>query len=150
MIFHWQSPIPVPSIDKMLTISDVYLAGTVMLIFAVGLYGLFINNAPDSIAPEDDRAIKGSSLFGMFALRERPKWMKISSLGELKTKVATPFSGFVGRIHQELYTMNIGKQSIAHLVCKEGLLGIGLTRGSSRKMQMVANTGHMEVTLEIH
>ncbi|KAL7616213.1 uncharacterized protein LOC111885264 [Lactuca sativa] len=66
---------------------DVYLAGTVMLIFAVGLYGLFISNAPDSIAPEDDRAIKGSSLFGMFALRERPKWMKISSLDELKTKV---------------------------------------------------------------
>ncbi|KAL7615726.1 hypothetical protein Lser_V15G04150 [Lactuca serriola] len=25
--------------------------------------------------------------------------------------------------------MNIGKQSIAHLVCKEGLFGIGLTRG---------------------
>ncbi|CAI9260236.1 unnamed protein product [Lactuca saligna] len=58
--------------------------------------------------------------------------------------------GFAGRIHQELYTMNIGKQSIAHLVYKEGLFGIGLTRGYSRKMQMVANTGHMEVTLEIH
>nr|KAJ0211935.1 hypothetical protein LSAT_V11C400189530 [Lactuca sativa] len=65
----------------------VYLAGTIMLIFVVGLYGLFISNAPDSIAPADDRAIKGSSLFGMFALRERPKWMKISSLDELKTKV---------------------------------------------------------------
>ncbi|KAL7609883.1 hypothetical protein Lser_V15G14264 [Lactuca serriola] len=37
----------------------VYLAGTAMLIFAVGLYGLFNSNAPDSIAPEDDRAIKG-------------------------------------------------------------------------------------------
>ncbi|CAI9265850.1 unnamed protein product [Lactuca saligna] len=58
--------------------------------------------------------------------------------------------GFAGRIHQELYTMNIGKQSIAHFVCKEGLFGIGLTRGYSRKMKMVANTGHMEVTLEIH
>ncbi|GJU99744.1 Golgi apparatus membrane protein [Tanacetum coccineum] len=66
---------------------DVYLAGTVMLIFAMGLYGLFISNTPDNIAPADDRALKGSSLFGMFALRERPKWMKISSLDELKTKV---------------------------------------------------------------
>ena len=47
----------------------MYLAGIVMLIFAVGLYGLFISNAPDSIAPEDDRAIKGFSLFGRFALR---------------------------------------------------------------------------------
>ncbi|KAI3683023.1 hypothetical protein L1987_83485 [Smallanthus sonchifolius] len=66
---------------------DVYLAGTVMLIFAMGLYGLFISNAADDLAPADDRALKGSSLFGMFALRERPRWMKISSLDELKTKV---------------------------------------------------------------
>ncbi|XP_023737302.1 uncharacterized protein LOC111885267 [Lactuca sativa] len=66
---------------------DVYLAGTVMLIFAMGLYGLFISNAPGNVAPADDRALKGSTLFGMFALRERPKWMKISSLDELKTKV---------------------------------------------------------------
>ncbi|GER45364.1 hypothetical protein STAS_22298 [Striga asiatica] len=45
---------------------DVYLAGTVMLIFGMGLYGLFISNVPPN---------------------ERPKWMKISSLDELKTKV---------------------------------------------------------------
>nr|XP_043609948.1 uncharacterized protein LOC122581742 isoform X2 [Erigeron canadensis] len=48
---------------------DVYLAGTVMLIFGMGLYGLFISNAPDNIPPAEDRALKGSSLFGMFALR---------------------------------------------------------------------------------
>ncbi|KAJ0809978.1 hypothetical protein HanPI659440_Chr01g0021401 [Helianthus annuus] len=66
---------------------DVYLAGTVMLIFAMGLYGLFISNSADNVAPADDRALKGSTLFGMFAMRERPKWMKISSLDELKTKV---------------------------------------------------------------
>ncbi|KAG6761058.1 hypothetical protein POTOM_034249 [Populus tomentosa] len=66
---------------------DVYLAGTVMLIFGMGLYGLFICNAPPDAPASDDRALKGSSLFGMFALKERPKWMKISSLDELKTKV---------------------------------------------------------------
>ncbi|KAJ7949243.1 putative Structural constituent of ribosome [Quillaja saponaria] len=66
---------------------DVYLAGTVMLIFGMGLYGLFISNVPPDVAPSVDRALKGSSLFGMFALKERPKWMKISSLDELKTKV---------------------------------------------------------------
>lgn len=66
---------------------DVYLAGTVMLIFAMGLYGLFISNSPLGLAPSVDRAVKGSSLFGMFALKDRPKWMKISSLDELKTKV---------------------------------------------------------------
>ncbi|KAL3537496.1 hypothetical protein ACH5RR_000862 [Cinchona calisaya] len=66
---------------------DVYLAGTVMLIFGMGLYGLFISNVDPNVSPSFDRAIKGSSLFGMFALKERPKWMKISSLDELKTKV---------------------------------------------------------------
>ncbi|XP_047341709.1 uncharacterized protein LOC124945335 [Impatiens glandulifera] len=66
---------------------DVYLAGTVMLIFGMGLYGLFISNVPNNAPPSADRAVTGSSLFGMFALKERPKWMKICSLDELKTKV---------------------------------------------------------------
>nr|CAD1833550.1 unnamed protein product [Ananas comosus var. bracteatus] len=66
---------------------DVYLAGTVMLIFGMGLYGLFISNVHPEVPSTVDRALKGSSLFGMFALKERPKWMKISSLDELKTKV---------------------------------------------------------------
>ncbi|EPS69026.1 hypothetical protein M569_05743, partial [Genlisea aurea] len=66
---------------------DVYLAGTVMLIFGMGLYGLFISNESPDVPTTTDRALKGSSLFGMFALKERPKWMKISSLDELKTKV---------------------------------------------------------------
>ncbi|XP_074573091.1 uncharacterized protein LOC141829500 [Curcuma longa] len=66
---------------------DVYLAGTVMLIFGMGLYGLFISNITPETPSGVDRALKGSSLFGMFALKERPKWMQISSLDELKTKV---------------------------------------------------------------
>ncbi|KAI3425577.1 uncharacterized protein J3R85_010089 [Psidium guajava] len=66
---------------------DVYLAGTVMLIFGMGLYGLFVSNISPDVPSSVDRALKGSSLFGMFALKERPKWMKISSLDELKTKV---------------------------------------------------------------
>ncbi|XP_063943844.1 uncharacterized protein LOC108206535 isoform X2 [Daucus carota subsp. sativus] len=60
---------------------DVYLAGTVMLIFGMG------SNIPNDGPPANDRALKGSSLFGMFALKERPLWMKISSLDILKTKV---------------------------------------------------------------
>ncbi|KAK8542850.1 hypothetical protein V6N13_136598 [Hibiscus sabdariffa] len=66
---------------------DVYLTGTVMLIFGMGLYGLFISNSNNELPADVDRALKGSSLFGMFAMKERPKWMKISSLDELKTKV---------------------------------------------------------------
>lgn len=47
----------------------MYLAGTVMLIFGMGLYGLFISNVDPNVSPSEDRAIKGSSLFGMFALK---------------------------------------------------------------------------------
>ncbi|XP_066398209.1 uncharacterized protein [Miscanthus floridulus] len=72
---------------KVVEAIDVYLAGTVMLIFGMGLYGLFISNASADVPSESDRALSGSSMFGMFALKERPKWMKITSLDELKTKV---------------------------------------------------------------
>ena len=49
--------------------ADVYLAGTVMLIFGMGLYGLFISNVSPDEPPSVDRALQGSSLFGMFALK---------------------------------------------------------------------------------
>ena len=35
----------------------------------MGLYGLFISNVPPEISPKVDRALRGSSLFGMFALK---------------------------------------------------------------------------------
>ncbi|RZR92797.1 hypothetical protein BHM03_00021153 [Ensete ventricosum] len=108
-----ESLIPCSYGGRMLGRKNVYLAGTVMLIFGMGLYGLFISNVPPGIPSGVDRALKGSSLFGMFALKhvpnanshaaakqgetiirshfffmqERPKWMQISSLDELKTKV---------------------------------------------------------------
>ena len=56
-------------ISKYLSVADVYLAGTVMLIFGMGLYGLFISNVPPDVPPSVDRALKGSSLFGMFSLK---------------------------------------------------------------------------------
>jgi hypothetical protein len=40
-----------------------------MLIFGMGLYGLFISNASAEVPSESDRALSGSSLFGMFALK---------------------------------------------------------------------------------
>lgn len=40
-----------------------------MLIFGMGLYGLFISNVPSDVPSSADRALKGSSLFGMFALK---------------------------------------------------------------------------------
>lgn len=40
-----------------------------MLIFGMGLYGLFISNTSTDVPSESDRALQGSSLFGMFALK---------------------------------------------------------------------------------
>eukprot|EP00897_Mesotaenium_endlicherianum_P007555 jgi/Mesen1/6828/ME000035S06203 len=65
---------------------DVYLVGTVMLIFGMGLHGLFISNQPTEGAG-NSKAFLNSSLFGMFKLTERPQWMKINSLDVMKTKL---------------------------------------------------------------
>ncbi|CAI5999944.1 unnamed protein product [Closterium sp. NIES-65] len=75
---------------------DVYLIGTVMLIFGIGLYELFVNSldvprdtsllSPEARAELSQR-ICGSSLFGLFRLKARPKWLEIHSLDEMKTKL---------------------------------------------------------------
>ncbi|KAL2630375.1 hypothetical protein R1flu_015061 [Riccia fluitans] len=76
---------------------DVYLMGTVMLIFGMGLYELFVSTievpAPGGNAqngapsPGKAQTVRGSSFFGLFTLQERPKWLEIRSLDELKTKL---------------------------------------------------------------
>eukprot|EP00250_Pteridium_aquilinum_P003073 c13403_g1_i2 orf=257-1111(-) len=73
---------------------DVYLMGTVMLIFGMGVYELFISTLDvptraggDSSSGGARRTICGSSLFGLFQLTERPKWLEVRSLDELKTKL---------------------------------------------------------------
>lgn len=67
---------------------DIYLVGTVMLIFGMGVYELFVNTIG---VPKDSATSKrnytGSNLFGLFRLQERPSWLKIRSLDELKTKL---------------------------------------------------------------
>jgi hypothetical protein len=40
-----------------------------MLIFGMGLYTLFISNTSTHVPSESDRALRGSSLFGLFALK---------------------------------------------------------------------------------
>lgn len=53
-----------------------------MLVFGMGLYELFISNF--DVAKSSSH---GSSLIGLFKLPERPKWLEIQSVKELKTKV---------------------------------------------------------------
>ncbi|KAI4330608.1 hypothetical protein MLD38_028883 [Melastoma candidum] len=66
---------------------DVYLLGTVMLVFGMGLYELFVCNLDiaKTLSEGGDRGT--SNLFGIFTLKERPKWLEIKSVNELKTKL---------------------------------------------------------------
>jgi uncharacterized membrane protein YqhA len=63
--------------------------GTVMLIFGMGLYELFVSTL--EVAGEEAEGVRtpahGSNIFGLFHLRERPKWLEIRSIAELKTKL---------------------------------------------------------------
>lgn len=99
--------------------ADTYLLGTVMLVFGMGLYELFISNLDiaktHKLSHPAETSSYRSNLFGMFALmvcsnllltcwisilsrfqlffffffflQERPKWLEIQSINELKTKV---------------------------------------------------------------
>ncbi|KAE8690225.1 Tetratricopeptide repeat-like superfamily protein isoform 1 [Hibiscus syriacus] len=66
---------------------DVYLLGTVMLVFGMGLYELFVSNLDIAKSQSKEKGTSTSNLFGMFALKERPRWLEIKSVSELKTKL---------------------------------------------------------------
>ncbi|KAF5749115.1 hypothetical protein HS088_TW04G01077 [Tripterygium wilfordii] len=66
---------------------DVYLLGTVMLVFGMGLYELFVSNLGPAHSQSGKGVPQGSNLFGLFTLKERPQWLEIKSVNELKTKV---------------------------------------------------------------
>ncbi|XWS49423.1 hypothetical protein CRYUN_Cryun12cG0002400 [Craigia yunnanensis] len=66
---------------------DVYLLGTVMLVFGMGLYELFVSNLDIAKSHSKEKVTSTSNLFGLFALKERPRWLEIKSVSELKTKL---------------------------------------------------------------
>ncbi|XP_019156561.1 PREDICTED: uncharacterized protein LOC109153191 isoform X1 [Ipomoea nil] len=66
---------------------DIYLLGTVMLVFGMGLYELFISNLDKANSASKDRLAYRSNLFGIFTLKERPRWLEIKTVNELKTKI---------------------------------------------------------------
>ncbi|XVF13784.1 hypothetical protein REPUB_Repub08aG0237400 [Reevesia pubescens] len=66
---------------------DVYLLGTVMLVFGMGLYELFVCNLDIAKTQSKGKVTSTSNLFGLFALKERPRWLEITSVSELKTKL---------------------------------------------------------------
>ncbi|KAH9613704.1 hypothetical protein KSS87_018834 [Heliosperma pusillum] len=66
---------------------DVYLLGTVMLVFGMGIYELFVSNLDIAKSQPEMIHPNRSNLFGLFTLLERPGWLEIKSVNELKTKV---------------------------------------------------------------
>ncbi|KAF8033452.1 hypothetical protein BT93_D2152 [Corymbia citriodora subsp. variegata] len=66
---------------------DVYLLGTVMLVFGMGLYELFVSNLDIAKSVSGEGNQQTSNFFGLFTLKERPKWLEIKSVNELKTKL---------------------------------------------------------------
>ncbi|KAF3669408.1 putative protein decapping 5-like [Capsicum annuum] len=66
---------------------DIYLLGTVMLVFGMGLYELFISNLDQGKSTSGETTPNRSNLFGMFTLKERPRWLEISTVSGLKTKI---------------------------------------------------------------
>lgn len=57
---------------------EMFLIATVTFVLGTGLYELFISNMD---------SFYGSNLFGLFSLPERPKWVEIKSVNDLKTKL---------------------------------------------------------------
>ncbi|WMV43144.1 hypothetical protein MTR67_036529 [Solanum verrucosum] len=66
---------------------DIYLLGTVMLVFGMGLYELFISNLDKGKSMSGEITPYRSNLFGMFTLKERPRWLEITTVSGLKTKI---------------------------------------------------------------
>lgn len=74
-------------IDLLVEAIDVYLLGTVMLVFGMGLYELFVSNLDSAKSLSEEKLPHRSNLFGLFTLKERPKWLDIKTVNELKTKI---------------------------------------------------------------
>lgn len=66
---------------------DVYLLGTVMLVFGMGLYEIFVSNLDSAKSLSEEKTPNRSNFFGLFTLKERPKWLEITTVNELKTKL---------------------------------------------------------------
>ncbi|KAL0406137.1 UNVERIFIED_CONTAM: hypothetical protein Slati_3927600 [Sesamum latifolium] len=57
-------------IASLVEATDVYLLGTVMLVFVMGLYKLFISNLDKGKSMSKGRSTYRSNLFGLFTLKE--------------------------------------------------------------------------------
>ncbi|TQD77924.1 hypothetical protein C1H46_036526 [Malus baccata] len=63
---------------------DMFLVGTAMLIFAVGLYAMFVGSkAARGKGPQ----FSDSNLFGLFYMKAPPAWVNMESVSQAKSKI---------------------------------------------------------------
>ncbi|TXG52299.1 hypothetical protein EZV62_021468 [Acer yangbiense] len=63
---------------------DMFLVGTALLIFGVGLYVMFVGSKN---VEEKGPWLPNSNLFGLFALKAVPKWVEMESVSHAKSRI---------------------------------------------------------------
>ncbi|XP_048226941.1 uncharacterized protein LOC8260922 isoform X2 [Ricinus communis] len=63
---------------------DMYLVGTAMLIFGVGLYAIFVGSKGSK---GNGQWLPESNLFGLFYLKTLPTWVQVESVSQAKSRI---------------------------------------------------------------
>ncbi|KAL5715079.1 hypothetical protein ACHQM5_016957 [Ranunculus cassubicifolius] len=63
---------------------DMFLAGSSLLVFGIGLYTMFIGT---SKIKGQSGLLSGSSFFGLFRLKRVPAWMEMQSVSQAKSQI---------------------------------------------------------------
>lgn len=64
---------------------DMFLVGTAMIIFGMGLYTMFVG--PQSSKRSHQPQLPHSNLFGLFSLKTKPSWIELDSLSQAKSRI---------------------------------------------------------------
>ncbi|KAJ4841062.1 hypothetical protein Tsubulata_023567 [Turnera subulata] len=63
---------------------DMFLVGTALLIFGVGLHVMFVGTKESK---DEGVWLPGSNLFGLFSLKSLPTWVEMQSVSQAKSKI---------------------------------------------------------------
>uniref|UniRef100_A0A7C8YUN9 Uncharacterized protein n=1 Tax=Opuntia streptacantha TaxID=393608 RepID=A0A7C8YUN9_OPUST len=63
---------------------DMFIIGTAMLIFGMGLYTMFVGSESTERSLQQ---VPQSNFFGLFSLKTMPKWVELQSLSQAKSRI---------------------------------------------------------------
>ncbi|KAF7829713.1 putative transmembrane protein [Senna tora] len=67
---------------------DMFLVGTAMVMFGVGLYVMFVGSKNyDKEEKDQTRRCAGSNLLGLFSMKGSPRWVGMESIAQAKSKI---------------------------------------------------------------